>query len=171
MGDLCIERASTKEDALAWLGELRRWHQARWTSRGQPGAFACPFFERFLRGLVERGLGEGVVDILRVNAGRHELGYLYNFVYRDRVSNYQSGFQFGPDGRHKPGLVAHALAVQYYASNNPSLRKYGFLAGATQYKRSLSTGSEELSWYAYRRRSRLSGLTKAIAVIATRLGS
>jgi CelD/BcsL family acetyltransferase involved in cellulose biosynthesis len=170
MGELCIERASTKEEALAWLEGLRRLHQARWTSRGQPGAFARPFFERFLRGLVERGLGEGVVDILRVNAGRHELGYLYNLVYRDRVSNYQSGFQFGPDGRHKPGLVAHTLAVRYYATD-PRLRKYSFLAGTNQYKTSLCTGHEELSWYAYRRASRLPRLTRMIGVIATRLGS
>ena len=135
------------------------------------GGLARPFFERFLRRLVDQGLKEGVVDILRVNAGRHELGYLYNFVYRDRVSNYQSGFRFGPDGRHKPGLVAHALAVQHYASGNSRLRTYSFLAGTSQYKESLSTGSEELYWYAYRRASRLIGLKKALAMIATRLSS
>ena len=74
--------------------------------------------ERFLRALIDRGFSKGVIDILRITAGGHELGYLYNFVYRDRVSNYQSGFQFGPDGRYKPGLVAH------YAGGRPLCDRY-----------------------------------------------
>ena len=168
-GGLRIERASTKSEALAWLEQLKCLHQAKWTSRGERGAFARPFFGRFLQELVERGFGDGVVDILRVTAGEDELGYLYNFVYRDRVSNYQSGFRFGPDGRHKPGLVSHALAVQHYASSDPRLRKYSFLAGASQYKTSLSTGSEELRWYTYRPSARLTRIKKAIAIIADRL--
>jgi CelD/BcsL family acetyltransferase involved in cellulose biosynthesis len=171
MGELRVEQATTQQEGLSWLEALQSLHQASWTSRGEPGAFARPFFGRFLRRLLDRGFGEGVVDILRISAGHHELGYLYNFVYRDRVYSYQSGFQFGPDGRHKPGLVAHTLAVRHYASGDPRLRKYSFLAGATQYKATLSTGSEELYWYAYRPASRLLKLRKAIAVIATRPSS
>jgi len=171
MGELRIERASTKEEALDWLKGLRCFHQARWTSRGEAGAFALPFFERFLQRLIDRGFGEGVIDILRVSAGRHELGYLFNFVYRDRVSNYQSGFQFGPDGRYKPGLVAHALAVKHYANADSYLGKYSLLAGASQYKVSISTDYEELYWYIYRPASRLIKLNKVIAFIANRLGS
>ena len=170
MGELRIERALTKKDALKWLQSLRDLHQARWTARGQPGAFARPFFGRFLRALIDRGLSKGVIDILRITAGERELGYLYNFVYRDRVSNYQSGFQFGPDGRYKPGLVAHSLAAGHYATDT-KLKRYSLLAGASQYKRSLCSGLEELSWYCYRRTSRLPGLAKVISAIATRLGS
>jgi CelD/BcsL family acetyltransferase involved in cellulose biosynthesis len=166
MGELRIDRASTRREALAWLERLRCLHQARWSSRGDAGAFARPFLERFLRRIVEQGFDNGVVDILRVSAGRYDLGYLYNFVYRNRVSNYQSGFRFGPDGRHKPGLVAHTLAVQHYSSGESRLRLYSFLAGSSQYKRSLSTGSEELNWYVYRPKSRLIVLKKAVALLA-----
>ena len=159
-----LERAATRNQGLAWIDELRRLHQTRWTSRGDPGAFAHPLFEHFLRRLVDQGLVDRVVDILRISAGPHEIGYLFNFVYRDRVSNYQSGFCFGPDGRYKPGLVAHALAVRYYASES-RLGKYSFLAGAAQYKESLCTGSEKLNWYAYRPVSRLNDVMNAIEVI------
>ena len=172
MGALNLERATTSAEGLVWLEKLIRLHQLRWTSKGKAGAFARPFFARFLRSLVEKGLERRVVDIVRVRAGEYELGYLCNFVYGDRVSNYQSGFQFEPDSRYKPGLVAHSLAVQHYAIAIPQLTKYSFLAGATQYKKSLSTGSEELWWYAYRPTSKLAGLTtKMIVAIATRLGS
>ncbi len=170
VGKLSIDRATTVQEGCAWLKALERLHQASWISRGKSGAFARPFFGRFLQQLFVRGFEEGVVDILRICAGRYELGYLYNFVYRDRVSNYQSGFRFGPDGRYKPGLLAHVLAVQHYASADLGLGKYSFLAGTSQYKTSLSTGSETLHWYAYRRRSRLMKLERAIASAATRLG-
>ena len=103
MGELRIERAPTKDEALAWLKDLRRLHEATWTSRGK--AVTRPFLGRFLEGLIKRGFESGGIDILRVGAGRKKLGYLYNVIYRDRVSNYQSGFQFGPTGRYKPGLV------------------------------------------------------------------
>jgi CelD/BcsL family acetyltransferase involved in cellulose biosynthesis len=165
-GDLRIKRASTKEDAFAWLEELQRLHQARWTARGKPGAFARPFFNHFLQKLIEQGLGEGVVDVLRVSAGQYELGYLFNFVYRGCVSNYQSGFRFEPHGYYKPGLVAHVLAVQHYSRSKPEIKKYSFLEGASQYKKSLSTNSEELCWYVYRPRSRFFRLRKMIAALA-----
>ena len=135
MGELRIQRASTSKEGLVWLEGLRCLHQARWTLRGEPGAFACPFFERFLRRLLDQGVGEGVVDILRVSAGRHELGYLYNLVHRDRVSNYQSGFRFGPDGRYKPGLVAHALAVRHYAGSDSAYGNTAFWLGQPNIRR------------------------------------
>src|SRR5262249_50721079 len=106
MGKVSIDRSTTIREGCAWLEALQQLHQARWTSRGKSGAFARPFFGRFLRQLYVRGFEARVVDILRVYAGHHELGYLYNFVYRDRVSNYQGGFRFGPDSRYKPGLLA-----------------------------------------------------------------
>ena len=171
MGELRIERASTTREALAWLEQLKFLHQTRWTLQGDAGAFSHAFFERFLRRLVEQGFEKGVVDMFRVSAGPYDLGYLCNFVYRDRVSNYQGGFRFGPDGRHKPGLVAHTLAVQHYSEGASGLRLYSFLAGGSQYKRSLSTGTEELYWYVFRPRSRLIVLKKAVALLANRIAS
>ena len=86
LGEIHLDRALTRRDALTWLEELRSLHQARWISQGARGAFAEPFFERFLRRLCEQEFGSGVVDILRVSAGVYHFAYLCNFVYRDRVS-------------------------------------------------------------------------------------
>ena len=171
LGELHLDRASTRRDALNWLEELRCLHQARWISQGAKGAFAQPFFARFLRRLVEREFDSGVVDILRVSAGAYDFAYLCNFVYRDRVSSYQAGFRFGPDGRYKPGLVAHALAAQHYSRHNSHLRLYSLLAGGAQYKRSLSTGAEELFWFVYRPTSRLIGVKKAVAFLVDHFAS
>jgi CelD/BcsL family acetyltransferase involved in cellulose biosynthesis len=58
--------------------------------------------------------------------------------------NYQSGFHYGSDAREKPGLVSHALAIQYYGGKNGMV--YDFLAGDSRYKRSLAHGGEPLHW-------------------------
>jgi hypothetical protein len=67
--------------------------------------------------------------------------------------------------------VAHWLAVRQYALGDIHLQSYSFLAGASQYKRSLSTDSEELYWYVYRPMSRLIAFKKIIALVASRLGT
>jgi CelD/BcsL family acetyltransferase involved in cellulose biosynthesis len=74
----------------------------------------------------------GAIQVLRAEG----VGVLYNFVDRGRVYFYQSGFHYSPDNRLKPGLVMHYLAVEHCLSN-PELAEYDFLAGDSQYKRSL----------------------------------
>lgn len=57
----------------------------------------------------------------------------------------------------KPGLLAHALAIQYYAENGRA--EYDFLAGDSQYKRSLTSQSRPLNWSVlYRDNRRVRGL-------------
>jgi CelD/BcsL family acetyltransferase involved in cellulose biosynthesis len=60
------------------------------------------------------------------------------------VNFYQSGLQYDADGHLKPGLISHYCAIQHYLSAGFS--DYDFLAGDSQYKRSLSTGSRTLVW-------------------------
>ena len=44
--------AADVEEALDYLSRLKQLHQAYWTRRGKPGAFANEFFERFHRALI-----------------------------------------------------------------------------------------------------------------------
>ena len=67
------------------------------------------------------------VDLLRVRAGDTTVGCLYNFVSRGDVSFYQSGLAYETDGKLKPGLVCHALAIDHAA--RAGHRWYDFLAG------------------------------------------
>ncbi len=161
-GALRVERAQTLAEARVQLAELGRLHQDTWTRRGQPGAFANPDFVAFHAALLEEAWPRGEVDLLRVAAGEAVLGYLYNFRWRGRVANYQSGFDYAAadSPQLKPGLTCHHLAVEMYAAEG--LGTYDLLAGHDRYKTSLSTGAEPLHWFELLPRGSLPGLVHRV---------
>ena len=65
---------------------------------------------------------------------------------------YQSGFHFGlTDRNHHPGLVAHALAVQW--ALDTGLDGYDFMAGEARYKQQLSHQTYLMTTFTLHRRS------------------
>ena len=144
-GAVAIERAETVPRAYEFLDQLAVLHQASWRARGQPGAFANPFFGRFHRALIARGQERGEIELLRVTAGAQTIGLLYNFRYGGQSLTYQSGFDYAAASRHeKPGLTCHHEAIQFAARSGAT--RYDFLAGDDRYKRSLSDRADTLHW-------------------------
>ncbi|HEX4506183.1 MAG TPA: GNAT family N-acetyltransferase [Alphaproteobacteria bacterium] len=136
---------ATSDQADGYLDALAELHQAYWTGRGKPGAFAEPFFGRFHHALLTRASDRQSVDLIRVSAGDRVAGYLYNFVHDGWVAAYQSGFDFGPDADSlRPGLVCHLMAIRHYAQ--AGMRRYDFLGGEARYKRSLANAEIPLVW-------------------------
>jgi CelD/BcsL family acetyltransferase involved in cellulose biosynthesis len=136
LGPVVLEAAASLDEALDFLQRLKHWHQRQWNARGEAGAFANPRFEAFHRELIAAAWPAGQVELLRLRAGPHEVGLLYNFVHGTTVSTYQSGLNLGLDaGNHHPGLVLHAQAMQraYRAGHTV----YDFLAGDARHKRQL----------------------------------
>ncbi len=148
-GPLQVTVARTRDEARQCFDRLAGLHQASWRSRGQTGAFARDHFCRFHRRLIEREFASGTIQLSRICAGEQEIGYLYNFVHHGRVYAYQSGFAYANDGKRKPGLVCHALAVSLCARQG--LVTYDLLAGDSQYKRTLATGGGEMVWLSLQR--------------------
>jgi CelD/BcsL family acetyltransferase involved in cellulose biosynthesis len=145
-----LEQAAGAAEGLEYLDRLAALHQAQWESRGHPGAFGSDFLAAFHRRLVAEGAASGAVQLLRLRAGDgRPLGYLYNFVHRDRVYAYQSGFPSLADNRIKPGLLGHHMAI--LKNRGDGLSFYDFLAGDSRYKRSLSNRQEELIWVVVQR--------------------
>ena len=145
-GPIALQAAATVEEAQEFFARLGALHQATWTGRGKPGSFASPFFVAFHKRLIADRFAAGEIELLRVGAGAEEVGYLYNFRYRDRVYAYQSGLRYEEEARLKPGLLCHALAIERAAAD-PGVRIYDFLAGDSRFKRGLANGVEPLdSW-------------------------
>ena len=143
-----LRSAETLETALEWLEDLMRLHELRWRASGKPGAFATPWLRRFHRELVSRGHPRGEVEVLRLAAAGEIHGYLYNFRHGGRTIAYQSGMAATPSGSHgKPGLTAHALAIQLAIDRGDAA--YDFLAGAHRYKSSLANAVDALHWAEY----------------------
>jgi CelD/BcsL family acetyltransferase involved in cellulose biosynthesis len=145
-----IAVASTAAEGIAMLEDMIEQHEARWAPRGIDGAFGNDFVRAFHRRLVGDGVPKGEVQLLRVqSAPARPIGHLYNFVHRDRVYAYQSGFAQYADNRLKPGLVSHHLAIVLNRARG--MQVYDFLAGDSRYKRSLSNRQAELLWVAVQR--------------------
>lgn len=147
-GPLALSLASSEDEALAYLEQLKQLHQAYWNRKGYAGAFATEFANRFHRNLVANGFASHQIQLIKVTAGEGTVGLLYNFRYRNRVSNYQAGLVYDANPKLKPGLVCHTLAIE----TNISLgsKAYDFLMGESQYKRSLSTQDGMMYWLTLR---------------------
>ena len=143
-GPLALNPARDTQQALEFFEEMAALHTVYWQGRNKTGAFATDFSRAFHRELIagQRGLAD--VELLQLTAGSQVLGYLYNFHYAGRVSNYQSGFSYRDDNRHRPGLIAHAMAITQAQSRG--MRVYDFLAGDAHYKTRLGSQMGTLSW-------------------------
>jgi len=149
-GAILLTVAENIDQAFEFFAGLKHLHQAYWQSRGLPGAFANVFFEAFHSTLIKTRFFSGEIQLIRVNVGAQTLGYLYNFIQRGIVYNYQSGFDYLIcEKKNRPGLVIHSLAVEYNSSLGH--REYDLLAGDSDYKLALSTRTGEMIWIVLQR--------------------
>jgi CelD/BcsL family acetyltransferase involved in cellulose biosynthesis len=126
-------------------------HQQAWVARGKPGAFSNRYVYEFHLQLIRNRLASGEIQLLKISSGERLLGVLYNFVYRGRVYNYQSGIDYGHGHeRSKPGFVMHSMAIEH--CEKEGFTYYDLMAGDSQYKRSLGTRSNNLHWIVLQQR-------------------
>lgn len=143
-GRLTMAAAATPDEASAFLAELKRLHQDSWQKRGRPGSFANRFFDDFHADFVRSRFSEGVIQLLRLRLDGRDVGFLYNFVHRGHVYNYQSGFDFETFGKLSPGLVCHAYAVELNKAQGH--HAYDFMAGDDRFKHQLGKSQTEMVW-------------------------
>jgi len=140
------EVAGDAATALRWLDEIVRLGSGRRANNAWDNAL----FVDFARRITLAGLADGSVELLRIaNVEEEAIGYLLNFLWAGRAMNYQSAFAVPRTPKSKPGLMAHAAAVDRYQARG--LDVYSLLAGKDQYKQSLSTGAEMLEWWTLER--------------------
>jgi hypothetical protein len=149
LGPLRVEIARSAGDALLKLDELAKLSQQRWAARNRKSIFSSVRFREFHRRLITRCLDSGGVQLIRVVAGEHTVGVVYNLVHRGKIYFYQCGYRYGADKRLSPGVVTLSQVIQH--SLDSGYDDYDFLAGADNYKQWLATGSRTLVWAAFRR--------------------
>jgi CelD/BcsL family acetyltransferase involved in cellulose biosynthesis len=169
IGPLSLHPARTADEALAMLEQLKELHQRSWRRRGRPGCFAASIFEAFHRDLIRDRFRHGEIRLLRAAAGNQPIGYLYNFAHGDRVYAYQSGFDYSADGRLKPGLVSHALAIEQAMREGFAI--YDFMAGENRLKASFASHWSEMVWLSVQRPSALAWLERQLAAVKNRVAA
>lgn len=143
-GPVTIDAPADADEAIAFLTELAKLHNATWQSRGIKGAFECTAFTEFHRTIIRRLWPHRGAEVLRARAGKRVIGYVYSFLLDGKVYCFQTGFVQEPDKNLKPGMLAHALAIRHYCERG--LREYDFLAGEMRYKRSMAKAYRTLLW-------------------------
>ncbi len=140
---LTIKIAANVEEALSTFQKLKELNRSHWQNKGKASAFSSPFFCEFHENLISNHFDNNL-HLVTISCGEQLLGYLYNFVYQNKVLFYQCGFEYHENNQFRPGLLSHYLAINYYAEEKYD--SYDFLAGDGIYKKSLSTDSVELQW-------------------------
>lgn len=166
-GPLALERARTVEEAFDFFARLGDLHQPYWQARGKPGAFAHPHYVSMHRALIARALPVGEAEVVRVRAGGHDIGYLYNFVRDGRVYFYLSGLRYEDDPKFKPGLVTHVLCAEDHLGAGATV--YDFMAGENRYKTQLGRAAEPLVSLTLQRRRPVFWLERAAKALRDRL--
>jgi CelD/BcsL family acetyltransferase involved in cellulose biosynthesis len=141
-GELTVERATTEDEAQQIFDEMVDRHQRHWQALGQPGSFADSRFSQFHRSILSGLLQRDALLLMRVRTNEQTIGCIYGFIEHNRFLMYQSGLADFDDDKLKPGLVSHALVMQYCL--DAGIDEYDYLYGDTRYKQDLTNSSREL---------------------------
>ena len=150
-GDISLTKADSIDEAITYFDQLGVLHTEYWQKKGLPGSFANTNWVDFNKEIIRDGTDNGHVQLLHIHAGEFTIGYLYNLVYKGRIYNIQSGFNYLEDNKFKPGFISHWLAIEYYWEKEKAI--YDFLAGGEEYKKSFSNSEIELVWAKIKRPS------------------
>jgi len=138
-GGVQVELAADVVSALILFDRLVVLHQKEWIRRDKSGAFSNDYILNFHKSLIKDHYRSGNIRIYHLYNDAGTIGIVYGFISQNDFLYYQSGFHYGKDNRCKPGLSCHSSLIEIMADEG--LRRYDFLAGDVQYKRSLGTDS------------------------------
>ena len=107
-------------------------HQARWQTRGEPGSFAIPGFESFLREAARASLRDGRLRMWTLAVDGETVAALIGFYDNGVVHGYQVGFD--PRlARLSVGRVLLGLCIRDCVAD-PQVREFDFMGGNNAYK-------------------------------------
>ena len=137
-GEVKYTLASDVQQALDFFHEAGKYHMLRWDDSG----FTNPQFVAFHESLIRDSFDNRSVDMMKVTSGDETIAILYFHIVDKDVYFYLQGVNYESDQKLKPGLLAHAIATQYYLDKG--MRKYDYMGGFSQYKCQLSSPSEDM---------------------------
>jgi CelD/BcsL family acetyltransferase involved in cellulose biosynthesis len=124
-----VEAADELEDGMTALVRL---HQARWQSKGQPGAFALPNVEEFLRQAARTSLADGRLGLLTLDIDGKIAAARLDFIDNRVAHAFQSGFDPAFTNKGLGGAM-NGLCVRRYIEDD-WVREYDLMGGGAQYK-------------------------------------
>jgi hypothetical protein len=138
-GPVRLEVAKTRQEAIDYFHLAAPFHIARWVDSG----YLNPQFIKFHENLINQSYERGSIELLKISAGDNTIAIMYYQLESENVYFYLHGLNYDGDKKLKPGLVAHALATEYFIDRG--MKKYDYMGGYSQYKEQLAEISEELT--------------------------
>jgi len=148
LGDLDFYVLTQVEDVKLALEDISKIHIERWQNTIQGSGFTNSSFNKFHRLMITENRNNiAQVSVLSLN--KKPIGYLLNYIYKDKAYFYLSALTTFDENKIKVGLTLHTKAIQYYIDNG--IYSYDFLGGDARYKKSLSNKQYELSLGCFQR--------------------
>lgn len=133
-------RVQHPDELKSALDDLVRLHELRWRAKGQPGSFAYPPFEDFLRDVARGAIEHGRLGLWRLMIEDRCVAVLIAFVDFETVHYFQSGFE--PSSPHSLGRVIVGLAIRD-AVTAGSIKWFDFMGGHADYKQEWTSAGRE----------------------------
>ena len=143
---LSLHWAESEIEAQQYLCAIAKLHKQRWS---QDSGFNNDVFVNFHKALIRQCFDKGVIEIVKLQVQGEDVGYLYNFLFKNRVYFYLSGIDLVTASKMKPGLVLHALCIQRHLERGAE--SYDFLGGYARYKENLGKETGRLAVAAFQK--------------------
>lgn len=165
---VCVLRSvKNPEELEPALDAVVRLHQARWKSKGEPGAFALTGVETFIREAARLCIRERRLRLWTLEVDSQVAAAQLGFFDNGVVHAFQAGFD--PAYVHKGlGSLMSGLCIQSCVEDE-AVEKYDFMGGSDEYKRSWTQSAWDTVTLTMLRRGPRSSLFKAVET-ATRAG-
>lgn len=137
-GEIKLISANSTEQALDFFKQAGPLHKKRWNDSG----YNNEQFIKFHENLIQQTFSENGISLIKVQAGSETIAIMYYHLVNKTVYFYLHGLKYESDKKLKPGLVAHAIATEYFYNQGKEL--YDYMGGYSQYKEQLADLSEKL---------------------------
>jgi len=123
----------TRDELEPAMEALVRLHQARWESKGEPGSFALPGVEEFLKEAMRVSLTEGRLRLWTLAVNGEIVAARLGFYDNEKVYGFQGGFDPAFNS-YSLGTVLIGLCIKA-CCDDEAIHEYDFLGGEESYKR------------------------------------
>lgn len=130
--DCSLRLVETADELGPAMDALVRLHQARWQSKGEPGTFALPGVEEFLKEAMRISLSERRLGLTTLEVDGAIAAVRLDFLDNHVAHAFQAGFDpaYANDGL---GSVMNGLCIGAYLEDD-SVHEYDLMGGNAQYK-------------------------------------
>ncbi len=132
------------KDIKKMYPKLVKLHQTSWNNNNKEGAFSTKKFNQFHQNFLTKASKENNVLFLTIVIGDTIVAVFYYIIYKKHCYYYQSGINKDFRPNLSPGILGHALMIQYCQKHK--IQSYDFMMGnqSDSYKSKFNPNTEQM---------------------------